>query len=217
MEPVNPPERPADAQELARALAVEAGAGERVIVAIAGEPGAGKSTLVANLAASLALLGVEAAILPMDGYHLSNAVLEALGWRGRKGAIDTFDADGYVSLLRRVRAGGPRTIFAPSFDHGAGEPLAGSIPIEPGAAVVLTEGNYLLDPSEPWSDVRGLVDHAWFVRTDDAVRRERLVARHVAAGKEPDFAAYWAAEVDEPNAERIRAAAGRAELVLRVP
>ena len=188
----------------------------RVVVAVAGEPGAGKTTFVHRLAAELDRLGVVAGVLPMDGFHLANAVLERLGRRQRKGAIDTFDADGYVHLLRRVRAGEPRTIYAPVFDHGGGEPVAGSLAVEPECAVVLTEGNYLLDPTEPWDQVRGLADHAWYVRVDDALRRERLVARHVASGKTAGEAVRWAAEVDEPNAERIRRTADRADRVFRI-
>lgn len=215
-QPGFPERRAADPRELAVLLSNQAGDRGRVIAAVAGEPGSGKSTLVRRLAEALAELGVPTAILPMDGFHLSNAVLEDLGRRDRKGAIDTFDADGYVSLLKRVRAGELRTVYAPSFDHGAGEPLAGSIPIAPESVVVLTEGNYLLDPSEPWSQIPDLVDHAWYVGVDDQVRRERLLARHIATGKEPAFAARWVAEVDERNAERIRSTAARAESILLV-
>ncbi len=188
----------------------------RVLVAVAGEPGAGKTTFVRRLAAELERLGVATGVLPMDGFHLSNAVLEKLGRRQRKGAIDTFDADGYVHLLERVSAGEARAVYAPGFDHGAGEPVAGSIAIEPGCAVVLTEGNYLLDPTEPWDRVPELADHAWYVTVDDALRRERLIARHIASGKPPEVARRWVAAVDEPNAERIRTTAVRAELILRL-
>lgn len=201
--------------QLADQLRVQSRAG-RLLVAVAGEPGAGKSTFVRRLAADLDRLGVSVGVLPMDGFHLSSAVLDQLGRRRRKGAIDTFDADGYVQLLRRVRRGEPRTIYAPSFDHGRGEPIAGSIAIEPDCAVVLTEGNYLLDPSEPWSQVLGLADHAWYARVDDALRRQRLIARHIATGKTPEAATRWAAEVDERNAERIRTTATRAHLILRL-
>lgn len=201
---------------LAAQLRDESRGAGRLLVAVVGEPGAGKTTFVQHLGRELRRLEVPTAHLPMDGFHLSNAVLERLGRRHRKGAIDTFDADGYLHLLQRVRAGEPRTIYAPGFDHGGGEPVAGSIAIEPDCAVVLTEGNYLLDPTAPWDRVPELADHAWYVRVDDALRRERLVARHVAAGKTPELATRWAAEVDELNAERIRGTASRAERIFEI-
>lgn len=198
--------------ELADQLRAESRGG-RVLVAVAGEPGAGKTTFVRRLADELDRLGVATGVLPMDGFHLANAVLEGLGRRHRKGAIDTFDADGYLQLLQRVRTGEPRTIYAPGFNHGGGEPVAGAIPIEPDCAVVLTEGNYLLDPAEPWCRVAELADHAWHVKVDDALRRRRLVARHIATGKPAETANRWVAEVDERNAERIRLTAGRADRI----
>lgn len=188
----------------------------RLVVAVVGEPGSGKSTLVARVVKSLSALGVTAAILPMDGFHLSNRVLEALGRSERKGAIDTFDAGGFVSLLRRVVAGEPRTIYVPAFEHGFGEPIAGAIPIEPDAQVVLAEGNYLLDPAEPWREIRDLVDQTWYVDIDSALRRERLRQRHIAAGKDADFAARWVDDVDERNAERIRGSRQYADRIITV-
>lgn len=121
-----------------------------------------------------------------------------------------------MSLLTRVVRGEPRTIYAPTFQHGVGEPIAGAISIEPGDRVVLAEGNYLLDPSEPWCRVRELVDESWFVDIDPELRGNRLLRRHVDSGKDPDFAVRWVSDVDERNAERIRESKRYADRIVTV-
>ena len=216
--PLNTPHSPhnlALAESLASDVAASLGSRPRILIAVVGEPGSGKSTVVSQVAAALERDGIATAIVPMDGFHLSNRVLDALGRRNRKGAIDTFDADGFVSLVGRIAAGEPRTIYAPDYDHGFGEPVAGSIAIEPEARVVLTEGNYLLDPSEPWLAIRDLADETWYVDIDDSVRRERLTRRHIEAGKAPEAAAAWVEQVDEKNAARIRESRAYADRVIR--
>ena len=97
----------ADLVTLARTLMVP---GERRLLGIVGTPGAGKSTLCAALTAGL---GDQAALVPMDGFHLANQELLRLGRRGHKGAPDTFDADGYAALLGRLRRPEGRTSSAP--------------------------------------------------------------------------------------------------------
>src|SRR6478735_5447282 len=96
----------------------------RRVLGITGAPGSGKSTLAASLAA---LLSPAAAVLPMDGFHLANAELERLRRRDRKGAPDTFDADAYVSVLRRLRSGDDSVVHAPAFDRVIEEPVADAI------------------------------------------------------------------------------------------
>ncbi|WP_018602621.1 hypothetical protein [Mycobacterium sp. 155] len=53
-------------------------------------------------AALVRALGPRAVLVGMDAFHLSNKELLRLQRRDRKGAPDTFDVAGYVSLLRRV-------------------------------------------------------------------------------------------------------------------
>lgn len=205
------PRNLATAHSLATELASGARADQRTIVGIAGEPGAGKSTLAREISHDLSRLGVENAVVAMDGFHLSNAVLESLGRRSRKGAPDTFDADGFVSLLRRISRGSTRPIYAPSFDHGVGEPIAASIAVSPHASIILVEGNYLACPEPPWDEVARIVDHLWYVDLDPSVRRARLLGRHISSGKEPDFARTWVDAVDETNAALIRSTIDRAQ------
>jgi pantothenate kinase len=190
-----------------------AAAGERRLLGITGAPGAGKSTIAARVVEALA----EAAVLvPMDGFHLANAELERLGRRDRKGAIDTFDAGGYVALLRRLRSPAGDTVYAPTFRREIEEPIACAIPVAPEVPLVVTEGNYLLVPGGPWAAVRDLLDEAWYVAPDEETRIAWLIARHVEFGKPPDVARAWSLSTDQRNAELVAATRGRADVVVPV-
>jgi pantothenate kinase len=189
----------------------------RTCVGIAGAPGAGKSTLAGLLASAVAdRLGVAAvAVVPMDGFHLADVTLQAQGLRDRKGAPETFDADGYAALLRRVRDPGERSVYAPGFERVLEQPLAAAISVPPAVRVVLTEGNYLLLDHPGWRSARQALDEVWFCEVEDGVRRQRLVARHERFGKTPDQARAWVERVDEPNARLVAATRSRADLVVR--
>jgi pantothenate kinase len=197
--------------DLEARMAVAAGA--RMIVGIAGAPGSGKSTAAAALHERL---GADAALVPMDGFHLANEQLELLGRRDRKGAPDTFDAAGYVALLERCRATGADTIYAPRFVREIEESYAQAIAVLPSTRIVLTEGNYLLLDEEPWNELDRSIDVRYHLDVDDDVRVERLVARHVSFGKSPEEARAWSLGPDEANARRIAAAAHRADALLRL-
>lgn len=187
----------------------------RVIIGVVGEPGAGKSTLTAALSESLTNAKVSNAVVPMDGFHLANTELARLGRTERKGAIDTFDGGGYLSLLRRLRSADESVVYAPMYMRGQLESSIGSaIPVARETAVVLTEGNYLLADLDPWWQVPGLLDEAWFIDVDTQVRRARLYARHVANGKTPERAEQFAYGSDEVNAELVRGTRSRADVVV---
>jgi pantothenate kinase len=180
----------------ARAL-TEAGRG---ILGISGAPGAGKSTLAADLAAAV---GPSAVVVPMDGFHLHDAELARLGLSRRKGAPETFDVAGYVALLRRLRSETDHVVYAPEFDRSREESVAGAIAVRPAHRLVVTEGNYLLLDEPGWSDVLPLLDEAWFVEGDEEQRLARLVRRHVEHGKPPALAQRWATESDQANADIV--------------
>ncbi|MFV5993514.1 nucleoside/nucleotide kinase family protein [Streptomyces sp. NPDC056231] len=188
--------------------------GHRRILGIAGPPGAGKSTLAAQLVGALAGLAV---LVPMDGFHLAGAELDRLGRAGRKGAPDTFDAAGYAALLRRLRTPGEEgPVYAPAFDRTLEEPIAGAVPVPPHIPLVVTEGNYLLHDDGPWAPVRGLLDEVWFLDLDPDVRMRRLVDRHVRFGKPRPYAERWVAGSDETNARLVDRGRDRADLVVRL-
>jgi pantothenate kinase len=202
------------AAALARAAELAAGPGPRRILGLAGPPGAGKSTLAVRLAAAA---GPRAVVVPLDGFHLADAELTRLGRLGRKGAPDTFDAAGYVALLRRLRQAEPGvTVYAPAFGRKIEQPIAGSIPVPSGTRLVITEGNYLLLDEPPWTEVRGLLDEVWWVGLAAAERRRRLIARHVRWGKTPAAAERFVAGCDQANARAVAPGRGRADRVVWV-
>ncbi|WP_237089595.1 nucleoside/nucleotide kinase family protein [Nocardioides dokdonensis] len=178
------------------------------MLGLTGAPGAGKSTLAARLAA---LTG--AAVVAMDGFHLADVELRRRGLLGRKGAPETFDAEGYAALLARVRLREP-LVMAPAFERDLEQPLAGAVPVPGSADQVVTEGSYLLLDEPRWAAVRARLDTVWHVHLDRDLRRDRLLARHVTFGKTPAEARAWVESVDDPNAELVESAAHRADLVL---
>lgn len=188
--------------------------GERSVLGIVGPPGSGKSTLAENLAAAVSARGVPTVRIPMDGFHLADRELLRLGRHGRKGAIDTFDADSYATLLRRARFSRDQTVYAPDFDRTYEQPIAGSIPILPHHRLVITEGNYLLSPSPPWPTARELMDEVWYCDLEDKERQRRLMARHERFGKTPAAAREWVMSVDEGNAAEIKRQRHSADLVI---
>ncbi|MFV0429771.1 MAG: nucleoside/nucleotide kinase family protein [Arachnia sp.] len=180
--------------------------GSRAVIGIAGAPGSGKSSLAAAVAGEL---GEAAVVVPMDGFHLAQAELERLGRADRKGAPDTFDADGFVALVHRLRHPGP-TVYAPRFDRAAEEPIAGAIPVNPEHSIVLLEGNYLLLEQAPWQQIPDLLDETWFVAVDPGLRVERLIARHISFGRSAQSAREWVLRSDESNAALVAGSAHRA-------
>jgi pantothenate kinase len=208
-----------DLDDLVERAAALAARPRRAVLGITGSPGAGKSTLVTALLRRLSarLPAGAVAHVPMDGFHLADVALRAIGRLDAKGAPDTFDVGGYVALLRRIRADAEDVIYAPAFERDLEQPLAGAIPIPRAARLVLTEGNYLLVESGRWPEVAAQLDEVWFCDPRPDVRLDQLIARHVAFGKEPDTARAWVAAVDEPNAQLVEATRSRADLVVPAP
>jgi pantothenate kinase len=186
--------------------------GARTMVGIAGAPGSGKSTFAEWIRQQFE--PGQAVVVPMDGFHLGNAIIEGTPLRQRKGAIDTFDAGGYLSLLRRLARRDEPVVYAPEFRRTLDEPVAASIAIPAEVPLVITEGNYLLMEQEPWKDIRVQLDEVWFVDTPPDLRLARLVARHVSFGMEPAAAEAWATGPDEANAVLIQATRPAADRVI---
>ena len=203
-------------ERLVEAAVALVGGRRRGGLGIAGAPGAGKSTLAEALVRGVGDAHGDdwVAHVPMDGFHLADAQLGRLGALSRKGAPDTFDADGYAHLLHRVVTEPESWVYAPGFDRTLEQPLAAAMVVPPSARLVVTEGNYLLLPEPRWERARAQLAEVWFVAGDDDARRSRLVERHVTFGKSPAAAVAWVEQSDEANAVAVAATADRADRVV---
>ncbi len=173
----------------------------RLIVGLVGKPGAGKSTVAEELRDRMKL--EDMVVIPMDGYHLSQKVLEHQGIANRKGAPDTFDVKGFVSLLRRIRTEVESTIYFPIFHREIEDSVAAEGFILPESKLIIVEGNYLLTRTDGWAEVGALLDESWYLEVDDELRLNRLITRHASYGKSPQEAKSWAEGSDERNAEIV--------------
>jgi len=204
-----------DSPEIAEAVAAlrqTLHGGRRTLLGITGAPGSGKSTFAAWILQQFE--PGQAVVVPMDGFHLGNAIIDDTPLRQRKGAMDTFDAGGYLSLLRRLVRRDEQVVYAPEFRRTLDEPVAASIAVPADVPLVITEGNYLLVEQGPWKDIRAQLDEVWFVNTPHPLRLQRLVARHMAFGMDQAAAEAWATGPDEANAALIRATRPAADRII---
>jgi pantothenate kinase len=200
-------------QQLVADAAALGCSGGRVLLGIAGAPGAGKSTVAEALVAAV---GARAVLVGLDGFHLANSELVRLQRLGRKGAPDTFDAAGYVNLLRRLRARDEAVVYAPRFDRGLEESIGSAVPVPAQVPLIVTEGNYLLVGDERWGPVRQLLDACWYVDPGEDTRLSRLVARHQRYGRSPAEAHDRSHGSDQRNAQLIQATRELADRVIRL-
>ncbi|MER8814512.1 nucleoside triphosphate hydrolase [Mesorhizobium sp. M0220] len=196
---------------IAAAIFKRAGKAPRFIVAIAGPPGAGKSTLSAGLHDLLPEGTAE--VVPMDGFHYDDVVLERRGLRQRKGAPETFDFAGFETLLKRIRAR-ERDIAIPVFDRSMELSRAAAAIIAADTKFILVEGNYLLLDEEPWTRLAPLFDFSIFVDVPRADLERRLLERWHEHGRSDEDARAWIASNDMPNIDRVLARRRPADLVV---
>lgn len=184
----------------------------RLLVAIAGAPGSGKSTLAGELNRRLNAQKCPSCVVPMDGFHLDNRVLAERGLQSRKGAPQTFDAEGFVHLVARLR-GGAEVVY-PVFDRPRDIAIAGAGVVTRETRVVLVEGNYLLFDAAPWSGLASLWDLS--VRLDVALPelRARLIQRWLSHGLSRAAATRRAEANDIPNAAQLIEKALPADIIL---
>lgn len=184
--------------------------GKRVIVAIAGSPGSGKSTLVTELLETLD----NAVVVPMDGFHLDNEILQKRGLMPRKGSPASFDVDGYINLISRLKRS-EHSVFAPIFDRPADLSRAGAIEVSSDIKIVITEGNYLLLNQSPWDQLTSLFDLTVFLEVPSATLRERLINRWLDHGLPYDDAVKRAESNDLKNARLVEEKSKAADVVIK--
>lgn len=196
--------------ELADMIRRKATGQGRFLTALAGPPGAGKSTLAAALVEAL---GKGAKAVPMDGFHYDDRVLIARGARDRKGAPDTFDAQGFFHLLRRLRV--EDEVAIPLFDRDLEISRAGADIVMPEDRLLVVEGNYLLLNEAPWPQAAPLFDLTVWIDVPEAELDRRLLARWAHYGKTPEQARAWIDGNDMPNIRRVTRNSRAADVVVR--
>lgn len=206
-------DRAAELASLVAKIIMAPKSGRRRVVALAGPPASGKSTLAAALVEGLTARGVPAQLVPMDGFHLDNSILRAQGQLARKGAPETFDAAGFIHLVRRIREQEEEVIF-PVFDRSRDIAIAGAGVVMRACDTVIVEGNYLLFDEAPWSALAPLWDVSIQIDPPIDVLRARLVERWMTQGLSTQEALARAEGNDLVNAQRLGNAMLRADITL---
>ncbi len=175
----------------------------RFIVGIAGGPGSGKSTFAVRLKELINSKAKSdlAQIFPMDGFHRKNIELERSGLISVKGAPETFDVEGYISMLNRIKLG--ENLKAPIYSREAHDVIDNALPIEPYHKIIVTEGNYLFSNMEGWCEIKDIIDLKIYIEADKEVCEKRLLERHMRGGKTEAEALEKIKRVDMENYDLI--------------
>ena len=184
----------------------------RRVVALAGPPASGKSTVAQMLADALQADGVAAQVVPMDGFHLDDRLLIADGTRDRKGAPHTFDGAGFLRLIRALQD--PEDVIFPLFDRTHEIAIAGAGRVPAACTTVLVEGNYLLLDQAPWDALRAHWSLSIALHPPRDVLQDRLLKRWDTHGKTRAEAAAWIANNDMPNIETVLTGSVPADITL---
>ena len=174
---------------------------QRLIVGIAGAPGSGKSTVAREVARRLIQQKCQCIVVPMDGFHLDNAVLEAEGSRPRKGAPDTFDVQGFIRLIKAMKDG--VDVYAPIFDRTRDIAIAAAIAVPADMPVIIVEGNYLMFDADGWRDLAPLWDVTARLDVPLPELRARLIQRWLSLNYSRAVATRRAEGNDVPNAQAV--------------
>ncbi len=190
----------------------------RYLLGLAGSPASGKSTFSAQLVEGInrELNKNVAVVVPMDGYHFSNEILDEKGLRPLKGIPATFDAQGFVDLIKKLKSETNKSVFAPLFDRSIEASIENGIEIAPHHEIIVSEGNYLLLDEKPWNELRNLFDEIWFIDATEEKLMPRLLARHKECGRNPEESKAKIESTDLPNAKLIDATKSRAHRVIDI-
>ena len=200
-------------EDIAAELISRAGGVKRYMVAVAGPPGAGKSTLADNLASALQAKGESAEVLPMDGFHMDNAILIERGQLARKGIPETFDVRAFLDIVKAVR---PRDQEAvPVFDRSA-LAIASARVVSPDHRFIIVEGNYLLFSQGKWAELEGMFDYSIMLAPPIEVLEERLWARWKGYDLGDKAAQAKVYENDLPNGRLILGNRRPADLTIEI-
>jgi pantothenate kinase len=191
-----------NAVELASLIREKSGEALRYMVGIAGAPASGKSTLAQNLCDSLIAQGETAIVVPMDGFHFDDAILNARGHRARKGAPHTYDVRGFEVLLKRIKSR-ETDIAIPVFDRSMELSRAAADIVTDTAKFILVEGNYLLLKQNPWDQLKPLFDFSIFVNEPIDELEQRLIKRWLGHGFDLAYAKNWIASNDLLNIKTV--------------
>lgn len=190
----------------------------RYLLGLAGAPASGKSTFSAQLVDGInrKLNKDIAVVVPMDGYHFSNEVLDQMGLKPLKGIPSTFDAQGFVDLIKRLKSETNKSVFAPLFDRSIEASIENGIEIANHHEIIVSEGNYLLLNEKPWNELSNLFDEIWFIDATEEKLMPRLLARHKECGRNPEESKAKIESTDLPNAKLIDDTKSRADRVIDI-
>ncbi|WP_025658762.1 nucleoside triphosphate hydrolase [Rhizobium sp. IBUN] len=201
--------------EIAGEVIDRAGDTKRFLIAIAGPPGAGKSTMADNLADTLKARGETAEVLPMDGFHMDNAILIERGLLARKGIPETFDVRGFLDIIRAVRPA-DQDVLIPVFDRSREIAIASARVVSPEHRFIIVEGNYLLFSQGKWAELEGIFDYSVMLAPPIEVLEERLWARWRGYKLTEEEASAKVYGNDLPNGRLILGNRRRADVTLEI-